>query len=197
MAPYCSSPIPHKDPKRITKTLMQRIFGLAHVPHLGNLTTSIAGNTDASVVERSWGLLSQLKGREDQFYGPNFRWRELSKTRNWLHGVVLHWGLMIGGILLAILPPLRTLLRRFVTPPGQGPTPEAMAKERIEYRGVARPDGDQYPGKQAYSRAFWNGGMYDGESITVTEHCSDKKLTASQSDCRLLITGGTHAIEGY
>jgi hypothetical protein len=133
------------------------------VPHLGNLTTSIAGTTDIPVVERSWGLLSQIEGREEEFYGPKFRWRELAKARNWLHGVAMHWGLFIGVALLALLPPLRVLMRKLAVQPGHGPTREAMAKERIEYRGIARPDGGEHEGKLAFVRAWWDGGLYDGK----------------------------------
>lgn len=82
--------------------------------------------------------------------------------RNWLHGALMHWGLIFCGIVLATLPPLRSFLRGKVTQPGQGPTREAMAKEHIEYRGTAQPDSQEHPNKRAYIRAFWNGGMYDG-----------------------------------
>lgn len=158
--PYASSPIPHPEKARPTPTLLQRWLGVCNVPNLGVLTTSIAGRTDVPVVERSWGLLSQIPSRKDQFYGPRFNWVEYYKPRNWLHGILVHLGLVFGTAMLALFPPVRTLVKRFVYQPGEGRTKEEMAKEEIEYRGVATPDTPTAAGKQAYCRAWFHGSMY-------------------------------------
>ena len=126
------------------------------------MSTCPTADVDASVVERTWGLLSQLEGpRAQESYGDNFRWLQLSATSSWFAGVVKNVAIVLGSALLLLLPPLRMILRKVLTQPGQGPSREAIKKERIEFRGVARPDGEQFKGKAAYGRAFWKGGMYD------------------------------------
>ncbi|KAJ6446440.1 saccharopine dehydrogenase [Purpureocillium lavendulum] len=158
--PYASSPVPHTEKARPSRTLVQRLLGVCTVPNLGVQTTSIAGQTDVPVVERSWGLLSQIPSRKDQFYGPRFNWVEYYKPRNWLHGIFVHWGLVFGTMMLALVPPVRALVKRFVYQPGEGRTKEEMAKEEVEYRGVATPDTPTAAGKQAYCRAWFHGSMY-------------------------------------
>jgi hypothetical protein len=126
------------------------------------MSTCPTGDVDASVVERTWGLLSQLKGhRSQEFYGDNFRWLQLSATSSWIAGVVKNVAIVVGSALLFFFPPLRMILRKMLTQPGQGPSREATAKERIEFRGVARPDRGEFKGKAAYGRVLWKGGMYD------------------------------------
>ncbi|KAL4728548.1 hypothetical protein ACLX1H_005299 [Fusarium chlamydosporum] len=142
-SPYAQSPIPHKEPKRPKSTLLEMIFGVRSVPNLGLLTTSIAGTTDVAVVERTWGLLSETPSRKEEFYGPNFVWQERMKARNWLHGIFLHWLLIVGGILLVSAAPLREFLKKRVTQPGQGATSEDTAKDSVEYRGIAHPDSEK------------------------------------------------------
>lgn len=136
------------------------IFGVRSVPNLGLLTTSIAGTTDVAVVERTWGLLSETPSRKEEFYGPNFVWQERMKARNWLHGIFLHWLLIVGGILLVSAAPLREFLKKRVTQPGQGATSEDTAKDSVEYRGIAHPDSEKLAGKAAFSRMWHHGGMY-------------------------------------
>lgn len=121
-------------------------------------------SVDASVVERSWGLLhSSLPGREDEFYGQNFTWRELSRANGWIHGVGKNIGLAVSSVLVAFCPPLRAVLRRVLTQPGKGPTREEIKKEKFEFWGTAKADGDGHEHEKAFVRATWQGGMYDGE----------------------------------
>jgi hypothetical protein len=159
-APYAQSPIRHQEPTRPTTSLSAALFGVCSIPKLGLLTTSLAANTDIPVIERSWGLLSQIPTRKDQFYGPNFKWKEYFRARNWFHGVAVHWGLLVAGFMLACIPPIRSLMRKFVTQPGQGPTREAMEKEEVEYRGIAWPDTDIASNKLAFGTATFKGSMY-------------------------------------
>ncbi|UNI14293.1 hypothetical protein JDV02_000937 [Purpureocillium takamizusanense] len=179
--PYASSPIPHPEKARPTPTLLQRWLGVCNIPNLGVQTTSIAGRTDVPVVERTWGLLSQIPSRKDQFYGPRFNWVEYYKPRNWLHGVFVHLGLVFGTAMIALFPPVRALVKRFVYQPGEGRTKEEMAKEEIEYRGVATPDTPTAPGKQAYCRAWFHGSMYSLTAVFLAQGA----LTLLEDDVEL------------
>ena len=118
------------------------------------------GSTNRTVVERSWGLIHETPSRKDEFYGPNFTFAEYFKPRNYFHGVVVHLFLSIGVALLAFVPPVRALLKKLVYQPGEGADREEIRKDVLEYRGVAYPDSDEYPGKQAYCQSHFRGGIY-------------------------------------
>lgn len=160
MTPYALSPVPNSQVKTETSSLWSRLTGLRTVPDLGLLTTFIGANTDRAIVHRTWGLLSQLPRKKDEFYGPNFSFSEHMKARNWLWGMLIHWGLTISAVLFVTLPPLRKLTKRFVYEQGQGPEIEQAKKDEIEYRGIAKPDGESGAGKKAYCRASFQGSMY-------------------------------------
>jgi hypothetical protein len=113
-----------------------------------------------SLVERTWGLLSVTPSRKDEFYGPKFTWVEYFKARSWLHGVAIHWGLLLGGFLIACVPPVRSLIKMFIYQPGQGPERDVMQKESIEYRGVAKPDRETRNNERAFVTAAYKGSMY-------------------------------------
>ena len=144
--------------------MLQNIFGARSVSDLGMVTTSPAGITDTSQVERSWGLFQSTPSRKAEAYGPNFTFAEFMGTRNWFTGVGLHWALAIGAFFLAFVPPVRSLVKKFVYQPGQGPEREGMGREYIEYRGTATPDvptGDAQSKRKAYVKAHFGGGsMY-------------------------------------
>lgn len=170
MKPFAQSPIPHSEPTRPREPLIRKVLGICSIPNLGILTTSAMASTDAAAVERTWGLLSVTPSREDQFYGPNFTFSEYLKARNYLHGVLFHLVLSIGAVLIALVPPVRTLVRKFVYQPGEGADREQTDKDEIELRGVADPDSDKFAGKQAYCRARFNGGIYFRESLLDSKH---------------------------
>lgn len=164
MAPYALSPVPRPDGQRGHPGLLTYVTGGSTVRHLGQLTTSLFGSTNAAQVERTWGLLSSLPGRGTDFYGPQFSFVEYARARNWLQGLQMHWMLALGGLLLAVFPPFRWLAKRFVFAPGTGPTREAARKNVIEYTAVADPDIEgesNQPRQQAYCHAIFRGGMYD------------------------------------
>ena len=167
--PFALSPIPHPKPVSTTRSFLGRLTGLARVPNLGLLTTSLAGMTDAAIVQRTWGLLSTNPSRTGQFYGPNFTFREFMRTPNWLRGMIQHFAMTVFGMVL-ITPPLRKLIWRFVHQPGQGPDRENAKKDRIEYRGVGNPDLEGI-GKQAFCRAHFQGSMYYRK---YTSECSSR-----------------------
>jgi len=162
--PYALSPIKHAEPSRKPGGILQTIFGSHYVPELGSLTTSPAGSTDATQVERSWGLFATTPSLQSEQYGPNFRFAEYYTAKNWLAGVGIHWALLLGGLMLAIVPPVRSLVKMFVYQPGQGPEKSGHHKESIEYRGFAHPDvpkADSNSSKKAYVKARFEGGsMY-------------------------------------
>ncbi|KAJ9137319.1 Trans-acting enoyl reductase [Pleurostoma richardsiae] len=170
--PFALSPILNLEPAVKKPSLLSRLTGLRTVPNLGLLTTSIAGATDAPIVQRTWGLLSAIPSRKSEFYGPNFSFEEYMKPRNWFQGIVMHWGLLFSAILLATVPPFRKLVRRFVYQPGEGKDPAEALKEDIEFRGVANPDLPDSVGKQAFCRAWYKGGMYYLTGVLLAQAAS-------------------------
>lgn len=145
---------------------MNKLIGSHTVPDLGLVTTSVAHSTDAAIVERSWGLLSQTPGRKDEFYGKNFSWVEYMTPKSFLSGIALHFGVVVGVAIIAMLPPLRWLLHRLVYQPGQGPERESTYKHSIEYRGVATPDMRNDNNKRAFVKGVFSGGsMYYRKQI--------------------------------
>ncbi|KAL1854316.1 hypothetical protein Daus18300_011502 [Diaporthe australafricana] len=160
MRPFALSPVLNPNAALHKPSLKTRLTGLRTVPNLGKLTTFMAGDTDAAIIGRTWGLLSQIGTRQSEAYGPNFGFSEHMRTRNWLSGVLVHWGLALGSVLLVALPPLRWLVRRLVYKQGDGPDKEQTRKDELEFRGVAAPDTDRPVGKQAFCRATYFGSMY-------------------------------------
>lgn len=152
-APYALSPIPGPKAKD-TKSWITKLFGVRVVPDLGILTTSIAASADQPIIQRSWGLLGG-----NNFYGPNFRWAEYSKARNYLTAVLMHFGLLAGMMFLSV-PIFRKFARRFVYQPGDGPTKEEYKNDRFEYRGIATPDIQTPNPARAYCRVYFDGSLY-------------------------------------
>ncbi|KAL6891292.1 Saccharopine dehydrogenase domain-containing protein [Trichoderma longibrachiatum] len=159
--PFAHSPVPHpNEPKRPRGSVWQKVLGVHHVPNLGTVTTAFTNPADQTVVERSWGLLSEIPSRKDEFYGPNFHWEECHRVRNWFHGVIIHLVIVIGVLLVATGSPVRAVLRRIVPEPGTGPSRDEMEKEEVEWRGIANPDTEMPTNKQAFCRAWYKGSMY-------------------------------------
>lgn len=178
--PYALSPIqnPNRPPK---PSLLSRLTGLHSIPNLGLVSTSITGGTDAAVVQRSWGLFKQEPSLQKYFHGPNFTYREFARARSYLRGMAMHYGLVVGGLLLMFCPPFRTIMRKFVYQPGEGPSKEDQKKEYIQLRGVATPDAPTETGKQALCKAEYSGGMY---YLTAVLLCQGA-LTLLQDDLEL------------
>ncbi|KAF4506902.1 hypothetical protein G6O67_006938 [Ophiocordyceps sinensis] len=167
--PYCLSPVPYPGGAGPGSSLLQKLFGLRSVPDLGIQTTSLLGATDVPIVGRSWGLLSQIPNRKDEFYGPRFSFVEYLKPRNWLYGIAIHWGLLLSVLALSLVPPVRGIVKRFVYEPGQGISREEMAKEEAEFRGTAIPDTPSPTGKHAFCRASFRGSMYQLTALFLAE----------------------------
>lgn len=156
--PFALSPVPNPT-RRPKVSLLTRLTGLITVPGLGRLTSYIAGPTDAAIVERTWGLLSTVPSRQSQFYGPKFTVREFFRARSRAQGVAVHLAITFFGLLLAFVPPFRTLVQRMmVFQPGQGRSKEETAKDQIEYRAVAATDPPS--SRRGFCRAWYDGGAY-------------------------------------
>lgn len=156
--PYALSPVPNLKSAPPREPLTAKILGVRTIPELGTLTTSPAGTTDASIVQRSWGLHASLPSKQNESYGPNFSFAEYYRARNWLHGIIIHFSLVLLGVVIAT--PLRSIARRFVSQPGEGADKETSSKEELEHRGIAIPDAEPKLDQIATSRAWFRGGMY-------------------------------------
>ena len=158
--PYALSPVPRQGQGRPSQSLTNKLLGSRTVPDLGTVTTSIAHITDAAVVERSWGLLSQIPSRKNEFYGSKFTWVEYMTPDSFLKGVGVHWGLLLGTLFVACFPPLRWLLKKLVYQPGDGPKRASTGSDAIEYCGVARPDNENKANQRAFCKGTFRGSMY-------------------------------------
>jgi short subunit dehydrogenase-like uncharacterized protein len=110
------SPLPTRSSSR---GLLSRIFGPFSYPDLGQLTTSMTASANVPIVHRSSGLMPS-------FYSTSFRFGEYLSVSNYAWGVAIHLGLAFASILLT-LSPVRSLIKKFIYQPGQGPTVEANA----------------------------------------------------------------------
>lgn len=161
--PYALSPLPRPtspQSRAPRSSLLTRLTGLVSVPSLGLLTTSLAGSTDAAIVQRTWGLLATLPPpRRGQAYGPHFSFREYMRPRNWLTGVGLHVGIMLLGLVMVMPLWLRqVVLERWGHRAGEGPDPEKAKGDEVEYRGVGKADDDE--GGKAFCKAWFRGSTY-------------------------------------
>ncbi|KAI6352129.1 hypothetical protein MCOR25_009545 [Pyricularia grisea] len=162
MKPFVLSPVPQPSPAKDEVSLLTKLTGLRSFPHMGLVTTSFMGPANKPIVERTWGLQQTEPALRDYFYGPNFSFDEYNKAHGRLHGFALHFVAVIGVPLMALLWPLRSLLRLVVPyQPGQGPSREMSAKQKTRFCAIARPD--MPPGscdKMCYAEACFNGSMY-------------------------------------
>ncbi|KAL8370110.1 hypothetical protein RB595_000470 [Gaeumannomyces hyphopodioides] len=170
LKPYALSPVPRPNRPRPKPSLVRRLTGLVTVPGLGLLTTSFAGRTNVAIVERTWGLLATTSSRQPQAYGPNFSFREYMPAPSRLRGFAMHLAFALGGLMLVMTPsPLRRLVRRFLTQPGQGKSREEGAREGLQLRAVADADTTAEAAKQAYCEARFRGSMYHLTAIILVQ----------------------------
>ena len=158
--PYVLSP--RQPPKRSSSDhgFLSRILGVFSYPELGILTTSMTAAANVPVVHRSSGLMPQ-------FYGINFRYTESMRVSNYAWGVAVHLGLMIATLLLTIRP-FRTMIKKFIYQPGQGPAAQVTANDILEYRAVGVAD-QQGPEKKAMVTFRYEGGLYFLTGIFLAE----------------------------
>ena len=147
-------------PKGIpSEPILSRIFGVRSVRDLGTLTTSPSGTADVSIMHRSSSLMPE-------FYGPRFFARAFLRVRNVFVGVAVHF-IFTTGIVLLLLPPVRTLVKRYIYAPGSGPSREDSANDRVEYRAVATADQDTSAVGGAPKRVFGKL-QYEGQMYVLT-----------------------------
>ncbi|KAH7419616.1 Saccharopine dehydrogenase-domain-containing protein [Cadophora sp. MPI-SDFR-AT-0126] len=160
--PGSLSPIPVPKAQSY-KSIVTKIFGFRSVSDLGILTSSLGGTADRPIIYRSWALLGG-----DKTYGPNFHFSEYMKARNYLGAIAIHFGLMIGSVLLAI-PLFRTIARKYVVKPGDGPTREQYKNDRVEYRGIGIPDVQTPNPPKAFCRVKFEGSLYAYTGLSVAQ----------------------------
>lgn len=155
-SPYTLSPIPGpeiKDPAPwTTKTL-----GFRYVRDLGLQTTYLFAAADKPQVHRTWGLLGGASN-----YGPNFVFNEYRPTRSYFSAMMSHFTLVSLSILVSI-PFMRTLMRKFVIQPGDGPSKEEAKSDSIEYKGIANQDVQTPNAPRAFAKVSFPGSGYDRE----------------------------------
>lgn len=167
MKPWSLCPIAPPPSSLETSTFFQKLFGVRVVRDLGTLTTGVMGVTDTTIVNRSWGLFD--KG---QLYGSRFKFSAWSHTRNRLTGVLMHITLTLVatlGLLALSIPFVRSYLRKFATPPGQGASKEASKNNRVEYRALATADSADADSKRITGRMVWEGSLYHLSGIFLSE----------------------------
>ncbi|TLS24441.1 hypothetical protein PpBr36_09026 [Pyricularia pennisetigena] len=167
--PFAISPVPQPSPPKDQVSLFSKLTGMRSFPHLGLVTTSYMDSTDRPIVERTWGLQQTEPALRDYFYGPNFSFGEYSRAHGRLHGFAMHLAVAVGLPLLALLWPLRSLVRLLIPyQPGQGPPRDQDAKQKVKFCGTARPDMPSGScDKMSYAEADFTGSMYHLTAICL------------------------------
>lgn len=143
-------------------TIFETVTGVRNVPGLGVLTDSPQGAPDAAIVQRTWGLLSNLSSA----YGNKFHFSEHMRASSTIAAVGWHFGLGIA-LTSLLFPPLRWALARVVTQPGFGPSEEKSKSHFIEYRALGQTDSAQ--GEKAMVRMRYEGDIYLLTGILIAE----------------------------
>ncbi|OOF98382.1 hypothetical protein ASPCADRAFT_205617 [Aspergillus carbonarius ITEM 5010] len=153
-----ASPPPKNVP---SEPLLAKLSGIRSVRDIGTLTTSPSGLADITIVHRSSTLMPE-------FYGPRFYFRQFLRARNAITGILFHFAFLIA-ITLLILPPVRTLVRKFVYSPGTGPRLEDSVNDHVEYRAVATADQDTSKPKRVLGKLRYQGTMYAFTGMSLAE----------------------------
>lgn len=140
-------------------SLSSTLLGVREVAGLGTLTTSINAGPNVATVQRSWSLLDN-----GHFYGPDFQYREYVAVRSKIVGIALHFGTLLGALLIT-LAPVRWLLKQLVYQPGQGAAKEVNERDFYEQRAVA--EGED--GRKAFARYRYEGGIYYMTGLLLAE----------------------------
>ncbi|KAI9930462.1 hypothetical protein ASPWEDRAFT_26988 [Aspergillus wentii DTO 134E9] len=149
-------------PKNLpSEPILAKLSGVRSVRDLGTLTTSPSGLADITIVHRSSTLMPE-------FYGPQFFFRQFIHVRNAFIGVLFHIGFLIG-LGLLIIPPVRTLLRRYIYAPGNGPRMEDSVNDLVEYRAIATADQNVPAPKRVFGKLKYHGTMYVFTGLLLAE----------------------------
>ncbi|PYH91437.1 hypothetical protein BO71DRAFT_48308 [Aspergillus ellipticus CBS 707.79] len=153
-----ASPPPQNVP---SEPILAKLSGVRSVRDIGFLTTSPSGLADVNIVHRSSTLMPE-------FYGPRFYFRQFLRARNVFTGILFHYVFLIG-VLLLLLPPVRTLVRKYVYAPGSGPRLEDSVNDQVEYRAVATADQDTPKPKRVLGGLRYQGTMYAFTGMSMAE----------------------------
>lgn len=184
MKPYSLSAIPAPKKLPCEAPLLEKAFGVRTARDMGTLTSSLQGNADATIVHRTWSLLDG-----GDFYGPRFRFKPYMNVRNIFTGVMVHFALAIGALLL-LLPPVRWMMKSQVFQPGDGPSREASRNDYVEYRALATVDAegtDPNDPKRITGRLAWQGSMYRLTGVFLAEAAL---VLAREGECEAKKVGG-------
>ena len=127
---------------------------MRHDPDLGSLAaSSIGAGQNRAVVHRTWGLLNG-----GDLYGRNFQYNEYNK-----HGTLAGVGEKLSNALLWKLLGMslfRSIAKRFVPAPGEGPDLATQKNGRIEMQAVAVADEETAKPRRAFGKLTFSGGSY-------------------------------------
>lgn len=160
--PFCLSPLAERDhrhtkyptPTTYRRTMGEKITGVWKYPLLGTLTTSITAGPNQAIVHRS-------SGKYPYYYGFNFNYAEYMAVNSAVTGIVVHFAILLLGLILAF-PPTRAIAKNFVTfKPGDGPSVESTKGNRVEMRAVAVAEQLSKIPRKAFVTFTFEGGMYE------------------------------------
>lgn len=114
---------------------LRRLLGVHSVPHIGTVTTSFSSNINTPVVQRGSSLLPSLYSRDFRFW-EYMRVPDLFLMPAVVLGMITHFALAAAMSLIS-LSPVRSMLEKVATAPGQGPSKTSTEGNRIELRGIA------------------------------------------------------------
>lgn len=144
-----------------SSSIIQKALGVRSIRDLGTVTTSPNGLADETIVHRSSTLMPE-------FYGNRFFFHQFLHVRNVFIGAAVHVGLLIG-LSLLMIPPFRSLIRKFVYAPGQGPTMQQSQNDRLEYHAVAVADQNAGVPKRVFGKLTFHGSMYVLTGLLIAE----------------------------
>ncbi|KAL0259778.1 hypothetical protein SLS55_005518 [Diplodia seriata] len=160
LKPFALSPVqPQSQPS--SQGLVSTILGVRQDKDLGFLTDWIGAKVDAAIVYRSWGLLDGGK-----LYGPKFSFNEHMPTKSTLSGALVHFGMVLSMVLLA-LPPVRWIAQKFIYQPGDGPERESTKNDYLYHKAIGTADSSR--GERAIAEFRFNGGMYYFTGLAMAE----------------------------
>lgn len=160
LSPFALSPV-QPQPSASSQSVMSKILGVRQDKDLGILTDWIQAKVDAAIVQRSWGLLDGGK-----LYGPKFQFNEYMAAKSTLSGVLVHFGMVFGMVLLA-LPPVRWVAKKLVYQPGDGPEIESTKNDYANYKAVGIADSSKQ--ERAIAEFKFKGSMYYFTGLALAE----------------------------